>query len=65
MKISMKKINIIFFLNTHLKLNKYNVTKGYRSYSSFKLVRLARVGGNSPVRLLELRMLQSPKEGAN
>jgi hypothetical protein len=32
------------------------------TYSSFNLVRLVRVAGNSPVRLLALRMLQSPNE---
>jgi hypothetical protein len=32
------------------------------TYSSFNLVRLVRVVGNSPVRLLALRMLQSPDE---
>jgi hypothetical protein len=32
------------------------------TYSSFNLVRLVRVTGNSPVRLLALRMLQSSDE---
>jgi hypothetical protein len=32
------------------------------TYNSFNLVRLVRVAGKSPVRLLALRMLQSPDE---
>jgi hypothetical protein len=32
------------------------------TYNSFNLVRLVRDAGNSPVRLLALRMLQSPYE---
>ena len=31
------------------------------TYNTFNLVRLVRVSSNSPVRLLALRMLQSPK----
>ena len=31
------------------------------TYNTFNFVRLLRVPGNSPVRLLALRMLQSPK----
>jgi hypothetical protein len=32
------------------------------TYNSFNLIRLVRVAGNSPVRLLALRMLQSTDE---
>ena len=32
------------------------------TYSSVNLVRLVRATGNSPVRLLALRMLQSPND---
>jgi hypothetical protein len=38
------------------------IEKVTTTYSSFNLVSLVRVAGNSPVRLLALRMLQSPDE---
>jgi hypothetical protein len=38
------------------------IEKVTNTYSSFNLVSLVRVAGNSPVRLLALRTLQSPDE---
>lgn len=55
-----KKLNI-FMEKSEVTASKA-MQKVTTTYSSFNLVRLVRVAGNSPMRLLASRMLQSPDE---